>query len=1521
MGRLRVRRGGRSMLKLLTSMIFACAMLFAGATASAQTLVSPPPIAPAPLWAGYYPGDPENWPSPDAACQAQHDHYNPGAIMQPTDYRGGRVAGCRWVGPGIQAANAYAHCPSGWGFSDPGVCLRSDYARDSRRQCGCGGPAGSPKPELPNPIALNYAAAVEREVDYANADSRFAVQRNYYSLGEDYVNVYSPTSIAGFGARWHGVVPGRLAVSGGYAEQIEYLNVDGTFSIFKADDAKNLSVWTWHTQAATRLRLSMVTAPSANRMDYFYTQSAVLNGAAEVRLDMPQGEYILFRRSGPASGIRYLVPVEHGYADGYKLLYTYADTAEFPSTVSDSLGRQMTLTWADADRLSSQSLSIYYPVKVISAIALPDGTSLQYNYGYATDARGSQIRDRLEGVKRLSAAGAILWARSFLYENSAVPYGLTGEVDQNGNRILTHTYDASGLATSSELAGGVNKYTVVNLEEQGPAKFWRQVTNPLGHRTDYVFFNMKDVFEAERTLSSVTEYADNGVAASSTSYTYDGYIGDMVIRDYQDGMGRTLHFDADSQLRPTLMREASGTTDARTTNLTWHPIFDLPTHEERPGLSTDYTYSATGLLQTRTLTDTTTQTIPYSTAGQTRTWTYNWNGNGRLLSINGPKGLDANGKDDITSFTYDSSGNLLTSTDALGHVTQFANYDANGRPGKMTDPNGIDTLYTYDPLGRVRTITVKDPAGASGDATTTLTYDVEGRVTSVAPPATKAIVISYDLAGRVTAVGSFGAEKITYAYDGMSDVTAETVLRPDATTARQITRTFDGLGRLLTTTLGAGRTTTLAYDKLGNATTVTAARSNATIQGFDGLNRLISTLAPDSGTTSTTYDVRDNATSFTDAKSVATTFIRDGFGDVIREISPDRGTSTYYYDAAGDRIAEIDGRGQRIDIVRDALGRITQKTPVGRPASEIITYRYDTTAFAGSYGVGRLTKILYGPVTNPTMSPTKFKYDHRGNLLIKEQVVGSTVSADLQYSYDLGDRISSITYPSGRVVSYTRDTRGRVITIKTRPSATGTDTVLASNITYEAFGSLLSATLGNGLTMEQSWGNDGRLASKRLYSTASGTNLSLLTYGYDNDDNITLIADGVDPTRSVTYGYDPVDRLTQAVVATGSIRRQDFLFDANGNRTRVEQRADPSDTIPVSTATYTLNSGTNQLASVVDASGTRSIAYDGRGNTLGETRPTSAITAGYDGYGRLTSYQTSGGASLVNAYDGLDDRVSAGTSADMRQYIYDGDGRMMGEYGASATDVKAETIWLSPEVGGDQLWGGGDGVGGYAPLAVVTGMAGTLYWVHGNHLGVPIVTTDGAGNLAAPTGYTPVGFPGQTQTLADLYYNLYRDYDPTTGRYIQADPIGLAGGSNPYVYARGNPVRFTDPLGLFNPGEAACVLGPNPVCVGSVIVDGLVIGVTIAYAISEHCHEKDCQPLYAQITRYRNELAKRLQQYREDIHQLPMFGPMSRESHIYQIKGWQNGLRKLILKAEAQGCRNYEPDAWHFATMLVDGRF
>ena len=85
---------------------------------------------------------------------------------------------------------------------------------------------------------------------------------------------------------------------------------------------------------------------------------------------------------------------------------------------------------------------------------------------------------------------------------------------------------------------------------------------------------------------------------------------------------------------------------------------------------------------------------------------------------------------------------------------------------------------------------------------------------------------------------------------------------------------------------------------------------------------------------------------------------------------------------------------------------------------------------------------------------------------------------------------------------------------------------------------------------------------------------------------------------------------------------------------------------------------------------------------------------------------------------------------------------------------------------------------------------------------MPVGSYSSTGTATSLTNITLLGFPGQQQTLADLYYNQYRDYDPTTGRYLQADPIGLAGDVNPYVYAGANPVGMVDPLGLYSCGNA-----------------------------------------------------------------------------------------------------------------------
>lgn len=78
-------------------------------------------------------------------------------------------------------------------------------------------------------------------------------------------------------------------------------------------------------------------------------------------------------------------------------------------------------------------------------------------------------------------------------------------------------------------------------------------------------------------------------------------------------------------------------------------------------------------------------------------------------------------------------------------------------------------------------------------------------------------------------------------------------------------------------------------------------------------------------------------------------------------------------------------------------------------------------------------------------------------------------------------RMVQISYTPGRLVAYDRDSKGRVFAIRTKASAANTAwTNVATGMAYEPFAALKSAALGNTLTMNNNWGNDGRLAFRRL---------------------------------------------------------------------------------------------------------------------------------------------------------------------------------------------------------------------------------------------------------------------------------------------------------------------------------------------------------------------------------------------------------------------------------------------------------
>ncbi|MBI2311142.1 MAG: hypothetical protein HYU77_01375 [Betaproteobacteria bacterium] len=162
-------------------------------------------------------------------------------------------------------------------------------------------------------------------------------------------------------------------------------------------------------------------------------------------------------------------------------------------------------------------------------------------------------------------------------------------------------------------------------------------------------------------------------------------------------------------------------------------------------------------------------------------------------------------------------------------------------------------------------------------------------------------------------------------------------------------------------------------------------------------------------------------------------------------------------------------------------------------------------------------------------------------------------------------------------------------------------------------------------------------------------------------------------------------------------------------------------------------------------------------------------------------------------------------------------------YSAPWTNVAAGNYILAAVATDDR---GAQMISGSVAITVTAAQA-QVYYIFADHLNTPRVITDQQQRIVWRWDNTdPFGtnvpdedpdgdgqrfefnlrFPGQYfDRETGLHYNYYRDcYDPATGRYCQPDPIGLEGGLNLYLYVRGQPLGYVDPLGLCDPDDYVC---------------------------------------------------------------------------------------------------------------------
>ncbi len=890
---------------------------------------------------------------------------------------------------------------------------------------------------------------------------------------------------------------------------------------------------------------------------------------------------------------------------GYQQTLQY-DTTPLLTTVSDTHGRTLTFTY-DGPRLATMTD--------------PDGQV--FTYRYDTTNPYFEQANLLHQVAYPDETPGDLTDNptvTYLYEDESYPYGLTGMMDENGDRYATYAYDDEGRATLSEHANGAEQVTIVYDSD-----VQRTVTDSLGRTTVYHFAWIQGV----RKILQEDRVATATVPAATKLWTYDsnGYLA-----SHTDWKGTLTTFVHTAQGLQTSRTEASGTPQARTITTTWHATFRVPTQIVEPRKTTDLTYDTSGNLLTRTETDTT----GGSTNGHTRTWTYTYTTSGLLETVNGPR-TDVT---DTTTNTYTTDGYLKQVTNALGHVTEITSHNARGLPLTIKDANTVETQLSYDPRGRLTQATMNS---SQGDATTKFAYDLLGQVMRITRPDGSVLNYEYDAAHRVTAITNHANERIDYTLDAEGNRTTETVKSSSGTIVRTHTRTFDSLSRLLTQVGASTQTTTYAYDANGNTISITDPLINQTQQAFDALNRLVKVTDPLSGEADYTYTAQDQLASVADQRSLTTTYTYNGFGEVIQLTSPDTGTTTYVIDAAGNRTQQTDARSIVTNYTYDALNRVTSRS-YPASTSENVTYGYDDQT-SGNNGKGRLTSLTDQSGT------TSYVYGDRGNVRSDTRVIGGQTYVT-QYQYDLADHLMQVTYPTGRLVTYQRDAQGRVAAVTTQTTASHAPTPLATNITYEPFGPITSLTYGNGLGLDLSYDQDSRLTA--IHTANGGTVIQDLDYTYDAANNITAITDTLTSARTQTFGYDLVHRLTSA---TGLYGTMGYTYDAVGNRVTRTQGG--------STETLAYAAGSNQLLSVADGTTTRTFSHTPNGQTTTDHRGVGEVyDLLYNHQNRLHEVKKNSLADTQYTYNALGQRVLkdtvAPTAVDLH-FLYDQDGHLLTE--------------------------------------------------------------------------------------------------------------------------------------------------------------------------------------------------------------------------------------------------------------------
>jgi RHS repeat-associated protein len=933
---------------------------------------------------------------------------------------------------------------------------------------------------------------------------------------------------------------------------------------------------------------------------------------------------------------------------------------------------------------------------------------------------------------------------NYSYSND-VYHNLTDKKDTNSNVIGHWDYDSYNRVTAYyKYLNGTQQQEWANIIYGTSVPTVTTLNHQTG-TTTYTFAINDGIGTVTNTdaCGSTTCCGSTCTADVKKAYVYDSWVNLTDVQSITSGQTYTTHYTYDNptnfyNLLGEVMTatEAYGSSSPRQTTYAYTPNSNDPF----------------GLLLNQS-TETKPSVVNPSADSKTITTNYDaWGNVTTRIEAGDVVSVGTLQPPYTTSYAYNPNipGQLLSVTDPRGNVSTFTYYTSGNNQGQLqsiTNALGQTTSYGgYDANGNVGTIT--DP----NNITTQMTYDTRNRLSSTYNPTTGAYTqYSYDTHGNLASVSLSVGSVVYYTYTFTYNL------------ADRITKIQDSFGNSIQ----------YQYDVEGNRTGQSIYDLDETLRKslsytYDFYKRLMTIVNPDTTYTQYTYDQRGNPTALKDPNDNVKGFAYDAFNRPVTMTTQPLSTSiSYGYDTQDNLTSVTDPNNNQTQYSFDDFGRINK---IISPDTGTTIYSYDkagnmiqkvdangTTVNYSYDALNRVTSIDFSTDTNSSQKITytydstsvtngigrltgrtdpsgvyTFGYDTRGNMTTETETIAGA-SYTTTYAYNANNTLTSITYPSLRTVTYSLDQDQRISAVSA--TINGTPASLASSISYLPFGGITFLTYGNNQTLTQAYDNQYRISS-----IAVGSLFSLL-YSYDADGNITSILDQINPT------------------ATGPLETP---------------------------GTYTYDSGSNKLGSIAGSS-PATFNFDDNGNITSTSQ--NNRTYGYDFLNRLITVSDTGSTYTYNA---LNQRVSKTTPAGTKIFHYDVQGHLIAETNAAGQTL-VEYIYI-----GDKL------------LAMIRPTE-QVYYYYTDHLGTPRMLVNSAGTTVWKTSYTPFGaatvttstvennirFPGQYYDVeTGLHYNGNRYYDPTTGRYVTPDPIGLRGGINLYGYVGGNPVNGVDPLGL-----------------------------------------------------------------------------------------------------------------------------